>query len=663
MDSQRPQNSKPDFPEAFDSDEMEIDVSYEEISPEEQLRIKKRVSEAAPAFEDTSESIVDIWLDDESEIVNVKQQVLLEKKEQIESDFESKSIESESEGLSDDDMPTSSNLDNVEDEVIDENLELETKESEGLSDDDMPTSNNLDNVEDEVIDEDLEVETEESEGLSDDDMFTFSNSDNVEDEVIDENLELETEESEELSDDDMPTSSNSDNVEDRVIDENLELETEESEGLLDDDMPRSSNLDNVEDEVIDENLELETEESENDLITQKKVNSVEKDNNQTNSTNTNQEQLITEISKPETELIADSWLDESENFSSSFAEKNKQHQELSSQIEALEQQKANLLEEIKTLQVQKENAIAKQNQELTNSLISMIEEGTKELKERKNNLLIDLEKLERRKERIEREMRTTFAGTSQDLAVRIQGFKEYLVGSLQDLTTAAERLDFPKPEERSRMPQRESRTTREVKEDRQSRVSSQANSNSQPQFTEQAFADQTRRIRQLLEQYRTQPAYYGSPWQLRRTFEPIHAEKVQEWFFGQGGRGAIKGMGSRLQNILVASAVISILYRLYRDRCRILVLVDTPEKLGEWRRGLQDCLGISRNDFGANRGVVLFESADVLIQRADRLLEDKLLPLIIIDETEELINLGLLRFPLWLAFAEKPQPKSSGYLY
>jgi hypothetical protein len=291
----------------------------------------------------------------------------------------------------------------------------------------------------------------------------------------------------------------------------------------------------------------------------------------------------------------------------------------------------------------------------------MIEEGTKELKERKNNLLIDLEKLERRKERIDREMRTTFAGTSQDLAVRIQGFKEYLVGSLQDLTTAAERLDFPKPEERSRMPQRETRTTRDVREDRQPRVSSQ--DNSQPQFTEQAFADRTRRIRQLLEQYRTQPAYYGSPWQLRRTFEPIHAEKVQEWFFDRGGRGAIKGMGSRLQNILVASAVVSVLYRLYRDRCRVLVLVDTPEKLGEWRRGLQDCLGISRNDFGANRGVVLFESADVLIQRADRLLEDKLLPLIIIDETEELINLGLLRFPLWLAFDEKPQPKSSGYLY
>ena len=363
-----------------------------------------------------------------------------------------------------------------------------------------------------------------------------------------------------------------------------------------------------------------------------------------------------EIKEPnsEPELIADSWLDETENRAS---EEAKRGRELELQIAQLEEQKTRLQQEIAQLQEQKA-VIAQKNQAIAENMVTMVEEGTKELKERKNNLLIDIEKLERRAERIRQEMRTNFAGASQDLAVRIQGFKEYLVGSLQDLSTAAERLELPKPEVRRPL-RRETRPPQESDRDRPS----SRNVSSQPQFTEQAFADQTRRIRQLIEKYRTQPNYYGSPWQLRRTFEPIHAQKVQEWFFEQGGRGAIKGMGSRLQNILVASAVISILYRLYRDRCRILVLVDTPEKLGEWRRGLQDCLGISRNDFGTNRGVILFESADILVQRADRLLEDKLLPLIIIDETEELINLGLLKFPLWLAFAEKSQSKSDRYLY
>jgi hypothetical protein len=92
-------------------------------------------------------------------------------------------------------------------------------------------------------------------------------------------------------------------------------------------------------------------------------------------------------------------------------------------------------------------------------------------------------------------------------------------------------------------------------------------------------------------------------------------------------------------------------------------LANTPERLGEWRRGLQDCLGISRGDFGPEQGVVLFEEPAALVQKADRLLTQKQLPLIIIDETEDEISLSLLQFPLWLAFAPDPQqmPLNSYY--
>ena len=369
----------------------------------------------------------------------------------------------------------------------------------------------------------------------------------------------------------------------------------------------------------------------------------------------------------ETELFTDTWLDESEDLAKSSAT-SEQARELTSQIAALEQQKATLIEEIRILEARKEEAISKQVRDIQKTLGQMIEEGMEELRERKNNTLIDIEKLERRRERIRQEMRTNFAGVSQDLAVRIQGFKEYLVGSLQDLVTAAEQLELSQKE--APLPSREARDDRDLRDSRASRDMRSSDKSprrsqrsSQPQFTEQAFADQNRKIRQILEQYRTSPDYYGPPWQLRRTFEPIHEERVKDWFFVKGGRGAIKGVGSRLQNILVSAAIISVLYRLYRDRCRVLVLVDTPEKLGEWRRGLQDCLGISRGDFGSSRGVVLFESADVLVQRAERLLQDKLLPLVIIDETEELVNLSLLKFPLWLAFTGEPQSKTTGYLY
>ena len=386
---------------------------------------------------------------------------------------------------------------------------------------------------------------------------------------------------------------------------------------------------------------------------------------QIQKSNTDQQELLddgdseTEIFTEEstetettTELVADSWLEEekSETITDESGIQDTQP-ELTSDIAALEQQKANLQKEIQQLQTQKEAAILQQIRDTQETIGRMVEEGMQELKARKNNLLIDIEKLERRRERIRQEMRTNFAGVSQDLAMRVQGFKEYLVGSLQDLATAAEQLQLLSVEART-----------QPREPRRSR-NHEPQQAPQPQFTERAFAEQTRKISQILDQYRTRPDYYGPPWQLRRTFEPIHAERVQDWFFTQGGRGAIKGMDTRLQNILVASATISVLHRLYGDRCRNLVLVDTPEKLGEWRRGLQDCLGISRSDFGSDRGVVLFDSAEVLEQRAERLLRDKLLPLIIIDESEGLINLSLLKFPLWLAFTQEPRSNPSGYSY
>ena len=315
-------------------------------------------------------------------------------------------------------------------------------------------------------------------------------------------------------------------------------------------------------------------------------------------------------------------------------------------VNSLERQKQSLQAEIKALQNTKET-LSQQTAQAQASLGRMIQEGLKELEQRKGALQNSVEQLERRRDRIREEMRTTFAGASQELAIRVQGFKDYLVGSLQDLAAAAEQLELPIQEEWERVP---------------APVPERVDEPPSPTFAKQEFQDQTQQIQNLLDQYRTLPDYYGPPWQLRRTFEPIHAERVESWFFSQGGRGAIRTMGSRLQNILIASAVISVLYSLYGDRCRTLVLADTPERLGEWRRGLQDCLGISRGDFGPNRGIVMFEAPEALVQRADRLVEQKLLPLVIIDETEEQIELSLLQFPLWLAFAPDPQQMSS-YLY
>ncbi len=332
-----------------------------------------------------------------------------------------------------------------------------------------------------------------------------------------------------------------------------------------------------------------------------------------------------------------------------------QRDRLASEVAELQRQKKALTEEILQLEANRGRLLQENIAELQNTLGQMIQESLSELQQRKQALQVSVEQLERRQERIRKEMQSTFAGVSQDLAIRVQGFKDYLVGSLQDLVRAAEDLDMA-PKERSPEPASGGRF-READSERESRSSGQPTASRQnhPQFGESSFEAQAQLIRRILKQFRTQPDYYGPPWQLRRTFEPIHAERVSHWFFTQGGRGALRTMGSRLQNILVASAIMSCLRKIYGNRFRTLVLADSPERLGEWRRGLQDCLGISRSDFGPSRGVVLFEDAEALSQKAERLIKDGLMPLILIDETEGQINLGILQFPLWLAFAAEPK--------
>ncbi|QIR38162.1 DUF3086 domain-containing protein [Tolypothrix sp. PCC 7910] len=319
-----------------------------------------------------------------------------------------------------------------------------------------------------------------------------------------------------------------------------------------------------------------------------------------------------------------------------YAQAAQQVAELESTKEALKAEIANLQATYKTLQAQVGET------QLT--LGKIVQESLSQLEQRKQTLQISVEQLERRQERIRNEMRTTFAGASQDLAIRVQGFKDYLTGSLQDLAAAAEQLQLVPPP----VIEREKPVVKEVKPaESQSGI---------PQFAPQQFQDTSKQIRRLIDQYRNKPDYYGPAWQLRRTFEPVHAERVANWFFTQGGRGALRTMGSRLQNILISSAVISILNSLYGDRVRALILSNTPERLGEWRRGLQDCLGIGRPDFGPDRGVVLFETPEAVAQKAERLVKANQMPLIIIDDSEDQISLGLLQFPLWLAFA--PDPKT-----
>ena len=266
-----------------------------------------------------------------------------------------------------------------------------------------------------------------------------------------------------------------------------------------------------------------------------------------------------------------------------------------------------------------------------------------ELQQQRTALLEEIRQLEARRGQIQKEIEASFAGQADGVARRLKGFQDYLVGALQDLAVAAEQVEL--------VPQQVL-----VQPSPLDQISSTPVA-SQPLAAVAAaglFGPDEVLIRERLAGFGGQPDFYADPWQLRRSLDASGAALLDDWFLGQGGRGAQPSCGSRSRNALVAAAAIAILGELYGERFQTLVLASQPERLGEWRRGLQDCLGLSREDFGPSSGIVLFERADALVERADRLEERGELPFIVVDAGEPVLEIPILQFPLWLVFAAGP---------
>ena len=274
----------------------------------------------------------------------------------------------------------------------------------------------------------------------------------------------------------------------------------------------------------------------------------------------------------------------------------------------------------------------------------LLELASTELAARRDALQSEISQLEQRRTQLERELQRSFAGQSDAIARRLKGFQDYLVGALQDLAVAAEQMELvaqpvvvqPSPLDQTAAPS-----------------NGEGEAGAAPAAAGQ-FADDEPFIRERLAGFQGQPDFHADPWRLRRSLEPEAAALLEDWFLYQGGRGAQPSSGSRNRNAVIAAAAVALLGELYGDRFQTLVLAGQPERLGEWRRGLQDALGLAREDFGPASGIVLFERPEPLIERADRLEERGELPFIVIDAAERAVEIPILQFPLWLAFAAGP---------
>ena len=215
-----------------------------------------------------------------------------------------------------------------------------------------------------------------------------------------------------------------------------------------------------------------------------------------------------------------------------------------------------------------------------------------------------------------------------------------MTGALQNLSQSVEKLDLV-PQPMIIKPSPLDKVDKSVKDNKEINI---------PALSD-TFKPDEEIIRKCFSDFSNQPDFYAEPWKLRRSLEGVDIEMLEDWFFNMGGRGALESRGSRQKNILITAGLISILGELYGDQFQTLILASEPERLGEWRRGLQDSLGLNREDFGPNSGIVLFERAEGVVERADRLEDNDEVPLIIIDASERTIDVPILQFPLWLAFA------------
>ena len=272
--------------------------------------------------------------------------------------------------------------------------------------------------------------------------------------------------------------------------------------------------------------------------------------------------------------------------------------------------------------------------------------ATSELRQQRDALQQEISELSSRRDQLQQEIQSSFAGQSDSIARRVKGFQDYLVGALQELAVSAEQMELvvqplvvqPSPLDQAAAAEAQATAAAEIPAPAPAGL----------------FSNDEALIRDRLESFQGQADFYADPWKLRRSLEPGGAALLEDWFLAQGGRGAQPSCGSRNRNTLTTAAAISILGELYGERFQTLVLAGMPERLGEWRRGPQDCLGLNREDFGPSSGIVLFERADALIERADRLEERGELPFIVVDAAEPAVEVPILQFPVWLAFAGSP---------
>ena len=224
-----------------------------------------------------------------------------------------------------------------------------------------------------------------------------------------------------------------------------------------------------------------------------------------------------------------------------------------------------------------------------------------ELLERRQRLLTEISTLEQRRNRLQDEIHRHFAGTCDELSRRVQGFQEYLVGALQELSDRAQDLELT-PQKVMVQP---------------SPLDQPAASPSQDISAASPFLADQPLIEDMIRGFQDTPDFYGPPWRLRRHLEASHGELLRQLVVSAAGTGRTEQPGAVVAATccLVRQPLPSSRSFTDKTNCKPLSWPARRRRLGQWRRGLQDSLGLTREDFGPGaNGISLFERPDALIE-------------------------------------------------
>ena len=173
----------------------------------------------------------------------------------------------------------------------------------------------------------------------------------------------------------------------------------------------------------------------------------------------------------------------------------------------------------------KNNKVTSVSKKPNKSIDDISNEIFSELISKKISLVKEIKDLETKKNELDKDIESNFKGQTDNIAKRVKGFQEYLMGSLQNLSQNVEKLELVS----------QPIVVKPSPLDEKKETSNKNELLTVPALSE-TFKPDEQLIRSCFSNFIEQPDFYSEPWKLRRSLDSSDIEVMDDWLFNMGGR-------------------------------------------------------------------------------------------------------------------------------